>query len=115
MQINGSTLSTAFTPRSSEAREPVRPPIIIDAEPRSRNARPLLPAATETSRFQTALTIDDGQDERQARFVRLFADNNQPETLDFVAEEALPRGVQQYLQIANLDTEPQQRLFDEIV
>jgi hypothetical protein len=36
-------------------------------------------------------------------------------TLGFVAEEALPRGVQQYLQIANLDTEPQQRLFDEIV
>ena len=83
MQIKGSTLSTAFTPRSSEVREPVRPPVIIDAEPWSRNARSLLPAATETSRFQTALTIDDGQDERQARFVRLFADNNQSENIRF--------------------------------
>ena len=112
MQINGSSLSTAFAPRSNEAREPVRPPIIIDAEPRARSARPLLPATTETSSFQTALTVDDGQ---QERFIRLFSENSEPDSEAPSQNDALPRGVQEYIQIASIETEPQQRLFDEIV
>jgi hypothetical protein len=112
MQINGSSLSTAFAPRSNEAREPVRPPIIIDAEPKSPSARPLLPVATASSPFQTALTVED---DRQERFVRLFAENSESEPDTSSEPNALPRGVQQYLQIASIETEPQRRLFDEIV
>ena len=114
MQINGSSLSTAFISRSNEAREPVRPPVIIDAEPKARTTtRPLLPATTEATPFQTALTVEE--DTRQERFVRLFARSDESEKLEFADAEALPSGVQQYLQIARLESEPQQRLFDEIV
>jgi hypothetical protein len=112
MQINGSSLSTVFLPRSNDAREPVRPPIIIDAEPRARSVRPLLPATTEPSPFQTALSID--RDVRQQRFDRLFADDN-ASVSDTKEANALPRGVEQYIQIASLDSDPQQRLFDALV
>ena len=114
MQINGSSLSTAFISRSNEAREPVRPPVIINAEPKTRTtARPLLPAATEAAPFQTALTVEE--DTRQERFVRLFARSDESETSAFSDAETLPNGVQQYLQIARLQSDQQQRLFDEIV
>lgn len=114
MQINGSSLSTAFISRSNEARESVRPPVIIDAEPKARTAvRPLLPAATEATAFQTALTVEE--DTRQERFVRLFSSSDESETIAFADAEILPDAVQQYLQISRLETEPQQRLFDEIV
>ena len=114
MQINGSSLSTAFISRSNEAREPVRPPVIIDAEPKTRTTtRSILPAATEATPFQTALTVEEYT--RQERFVRLFARSDESETSAFSDAETLPNGVQQYLQIARLQSDPQQRLFDEIV
>ena len=114
MQINGSLLSTAFIARGHDARESIRPPVIIDAEPRpSREPRPLLPATTEASPFQAALST--AEDEQQQRFVRLFSQTTENEQVDLRTETALPRGVQQYVQIAQLETEPQQRLFDEIV
>ena len=114
MQINGSSLSTAFISRTNEARETVRPPVIIDAEAKARTAvRPLLPAATEATAFQTALTVEE--DTRQERFVRLFSSSDESETIAFADAEILPDAVQQYLQISRLETEPQQRLFDEIV
>ena len=114
MQINGSSLSTVFIPKGHDARAPIRPPVIIDAEPSiAREARPLLAATTEASPFQTALTT--AEDEQQQNFVRLFADTVSNEELEFVDDEILPRSVQQYVQIANLTTEPQQRLFDALV
>ena len=114
MQINGSSPSTVFTPRGHDARAPIRPPVIIDAEPGSaREFRPLLPATTETSPFQTALST--AEDEQQQNFVRLFADTVGNEELELGDDEILPRSVQQYVQIANLNTEPQQRLFDALV
>lgn len=113
MQINGNTLSTAFIPRSNEAREAVRPPVIIDAEPRPRSARPLLPAVNEASAYQAALTLEE---QKQERFVRVFADSSDSDAPPLFDPEALPRGVQAYQQIADLDdTAATQRLFDEIV
>lgn len=112
MQINGSSLSVAFLPRANDAREPVRPPIIIDAEPEARSPQPLLPAAVEPSPFQTALSEE--RDDRQQRFVRLFADNN-VSVIDPTKSSALARGVDQYIQIARLESDPQQRLFDALV
>ena len=114
MQINVSSLSTAFISGSNEARKFVRAPVIIDAEPKARTAvRPLSPAATEATPFQTALTVEENT--RQERFVRLFARSDESETIAFADAETLPSSVQQYLQIARQEAEPQQRLFDEIV
>jgi hypothetical protein len=114
MQINGSSLSTVFIPKGQGAREPIRPPVTIDAEPtRARAARTSLAATTEASPFQTALMT--AEDEQQQNFVRLFADAVRNEELQFNDDEPLPRSVQQYVQIANLNTEPQQRLFDALV
>jgi len=115
MQINGASLSTVFIPRGHEAREPIRPPVIIDAEPQAREARPLLPATTQTAPYQAVITT--AQDERQENFVRLFAGNREQDnrTSSTSTRDALPASVQQYIQIANLETGPQQRLFDEIV
>jgi hypothetical protein len=113
MQINGSLLSTVFIASAQDARDPIRPPIIIDATPSKRAPRPLLPATTEASPFQTVLSSTE--DVQQQRFVRLFAQTTEHERVEFKTETALPRGVQQYVQIAQLDIEPQQRLFDESV
>ncbi len=112
MQINGASLSTAFFARTNEVREPVRPPVVIDVEVQERRSRPILPATTEASPFQTALTTEEGS--RQARFVRLFAEDDVSSSSDS-ERRALPRGVEQYLQIADLDVEPEARLFDESV
>jgi hypothetical protein len=114
MQINGSSLSTAFPPRFNEARQSVRPPIIIDAEPRPNQGleRPLLPAVTKASPSEISKTLQN--DARQEGFVRLFAKSMGSETQKF-SESTLPVGVQQYIQIASLDSDSQQRLFDEIV
>lgn len=114
MQINGNSFSSGYVPKTAAElqREVVRPPVIIDAETSSTNTRPLLPAATEASAFQAQLGQEN---DRQARFVRLFADNAAQDVSSF-DPEALPQGVQQYLQIANLETASgQQRLFDELV
>jgi hypothetical protein len=114
MQINGSSLSTVFIPKGQGAREPIRPPAIIDAEPaRVHEGRPLFAAATAVSPFQTALTT--AEDEQQQNFVRLFAERVSDEELEVSDDEILPRSVQQYVQIANLTTEPRQRLFDALV
>lgn len=113
MQINGLSLSTAFTPRFNEVRQTVRPPIIIDAEPRRKESpeRSLFPAVTKASPSQISKTLKN--DARQEGFVRLFAKSNESETQTF-SDNKLPRGVQMYLQIAGLEFAPQQRLFDEI-
>jgi len=113
MQINGASLSTVFIPKGHDAREPVRPPVIIDAEPQVREARPLLPATTQAASYQAVLTTVE--DERQENFVRLFAGSKGKDNQVASVPQALPASVQQYLQVANLETAPQQRLFDEMV
>lgn len=114
MQINGSSLSTVFIPKGQGARESIRAPVIIDAEPtRASEAQPLFAATTEVSPFQTALAT--AEDEQQQNFVRLFADKVSHEELEVSDDEILPRSVKQYVQIANLTTESQKRLFDALV
>ncbi len=113
MQINGASLSTVFNPREHEARALIRPPVIIDAAPISREARPLLPATTQAEPYAAALTT--ANDERQENFVRLFAGTRETDSRTSTSAGVLPASVQQYLQIANLTTAPEQRLFDEIV
>ena len=114
MQINGNSFSSGYIQKtvSELQREIVSPSVIIDAEPRSTETRPLLPSATEASPFQGQLGQEN---DRQARFIRLFVDNT-AQDLPSSDPEALPQGVQQYLQIAKLETTSgHQRLFDELV
>ena len=116
MQINGQSLLTAYSPNSVEQRrEVIRPPVIIDAEPRASTSRPLLPSATEVAAYQTQLTQEQG---REARFVRLLADDDTQAGSPSSTTVTVPVGIEQYRQIAALDANTvvaQQRLFDAIV
>ncbi len=113
MQINGHSLLTAYPQGTAEQRRDIaRPPVIIDAEPKSTQARPLLPATTETAAYQAELTQES---DRQARFVRLVAEQDLQQTTS-ADDVVLPEGIQQYQQVAELNAvSSQQRLFDELV
>lgn len=115
MQINGAHLSTAFALKPNEHEEKSRSPIVIDVAPEFQ-----LPENEQAIKVATYIPPTTAIDEQQqARFVRLFSfssgqltqaeDNNQQ------IPRTLPHGVQQYLQIATLGSDDNQRLFDETV
>lgn len=113
MQINGALpFPAVVSPRSSDARGEVRPPVVIDVDPSIREPRALLPATEKLRVYQTALADND---RRQAQFVRLFADNKKSEAEVNTDNSAVPKGIQQYLKIASLEPERQQRAFDALV
>lgn len=117
MQINGSQLTSAFNIRPDSAQnDRARVPVTIDSKPifdveDQNQAQAVISASTKQQ-----ITTNDSQ---QARFVRFFATQDEPlsessNTLPVVTLPVLPKGVQQYLQVAQLPSSPQ-RLFDETV
>ncbi|PHS70627.1 MAG: hypothetical protein COB23_02820 [Methylophaga sp.] len=112
MQINGAHLTTAFIPKSFGFQDKVRAPVTIDVIAKFDIEAPS--QSTSTQSFQQVTAINDPQ---QSRFVRLLATTNNTTTNTDQSSSALiplPRSVQQYLQIANLNSE-NQRLLDETV
>jgi len=116
MQINGAHLATVFSPKPTELQEPVRKPVTIDAEPsfKLENERSSQ-AKVDTQAVAAEIRVNDGQ---QARFVRFFSVSDDPSSKSSKAplnSTPLPQGVEQYLQVASLQTEPNQSYLDEIV
>ena len=109
MQINGAHLATAFAPKSIELEQPTRAPIIIDATSFDidEQSKPVL----ESQETQQARIVND---EQQARFIRLFSTAAEPSVNDSKSQ-SLPKGVQQYLQVAQLNSDDGQQLLDERV
>ncbi len=120
MQINSSQLTSAFNIRPDSAQnDRARVPVTIDSQPvfeveeqDQNQTLPVISAATK----QLEITTNDSQ---QARFVRFFATQDQSSSesdknLPAVLPPALPKGVQQYLQISQIPSSVQS-LVDEIV
>lgn len=118
MQINGSQLTSAFNIRPDSAQnDRARVPVTIDSRAvfdleQQNQSLPVVSSVTK----QQQITTNDSQ---QARFVRLFATQDEPSsesssTLPVVVPPALPKGVQQYLQVSKLPSSPQS-LFDETI
>ncbi|MDF1589305.1 MAG: hypothetical protein P1P93_09175 [Gammaproteobacteria bacterium] len=118
MQINGSPLTSVFNIRPDSAQnDRARVPVTIDSQAvfdleQQNQSLPVILSATKQQQIAT-------NDSQQARFVRLFATQDEPSsesnsTLPVVAPPALPQGVQQYLQVSKLPSTPQS-LFDDTV
>ncbi len=118
MQINGTVISS-YLPLNSTAvsREQSRPPALIETVSNLEKQKvTFVPVVTQSRSQPAGLSVDDALPER---FVRLFA---RVEPTSVTQNQALSRpavltnGIEQYLQIAELNIEErQQRLFDEIV
>ena len=111
MQINGHNLSGAFIPQSYPYQGDAREPVIIDAE-QSFELNDNRISIVETDAYpQQDIVIHDQQ---QAKFVRTFSTASPVLEIENV-QDYLPREIQQYLQIANLELGQPPRLIDERV
>lgn len=117
MQINGAQLAAVIYPKTAEFQQQTRAPVIIDVEPTVESGeKASRQAASDLSLYQQAITTYEAQ---QTQFVRfsattdrlLLSNSSKTET----QSAPLPRSVQHYLQVADSTSEPEQRLFDEIV
>ncbi len=124
MQINGSASSLSIYVPQGHEHSPHRPnylPSSVDERSLTGNSSnvELLPAVQTRASYQAELQAYRQQSEQQARFVRLFAQedsatNSYNNALPAIQALSPPYGIAQYLQIANIDlSQPQQRLFDE--
>ncbi|NOQ93620.1 MAG: hypothetical protein GQ547_03170 [Methylophaga sp.] len=116
MQINGAHLATAFAPKPITLQEQVRKPVTIDAISSFKlEDKPSPQEKVNTPASQAAITVNDGQ---QARFIRFFSTSDEvssPTQKESASPRPLPQGVQQYLQVSNLQNQPAQTYLDEIV
>ena len=116
MQINSAHFATTFLPKPTDCQETSRAPVTIEATA-IREEKLSTPVSVSNRQAQPAITFNDLQ---QSRFVRLFATVNEPSASnEYQSQSAfspLPRGVQHYLQVADLASKPDSdRLFDETV
>jgi hypothetical protein len=121
MQINGFSLSSVYSPKTNtESKDLTRLPVVIEARPITvENSEPnLLPVVAASSSYPSTTTVND---EQRSRFIRLLASALSDESQATERSDTkmlfspVAKGVAQYIQIANLNIEPQQRLFDAIV
>ena len=115
MQINGAQLGTLFSSKSPSLQENNRAPVTIDGDAYTE----LLPTTSKSVvTRQAPITVNEQQ---QARFVRFFSISEPSSAASNayspqVATPSLPKGVQQYLQVAaTFNTDTQQGLLNEIV
>ena len=111
MQISGGPVRSAFPSKTSGLEDKARPPVVIEAST-SFNV-------VNTSSVVTATTIvspvSDAESQQQSRFIRTFYTQSEQFKLIDYEPRKLPKGVQEYMDVAQLSTQDSQRLVDEIV
>jgi hypothetical protein len=110
MQINGGLITSAFTPKTSGLENKARPPVVVEAP--SFN---LAKTSSETTLTAVVTPVSDVISQQQSRFVRAFATQEDRSKTPEDEQRKLPRGVQQYIQVAQLREQDDQRLLDETV
>lgn len=112
MQISNSQQFFAITPvRADGGDAPSRLPVVIDAEPDFRQAL----ASQNTLPSTLVNPTTPAQDNQQSRFVRNFSSVERFGNESQQERQPLPPTVQKYIQIAELKSDENQRLLDEIV
>jgi len=117
MQINGAHLATVFAPKPVELQEQTRQPVTIDAVASFKLGDEPSPQ-TKVDVQQSAQAEISVNDSQQARFVRFFSASDEassPTQREPSGPKPLPQGVQQYLQIADLQNPSEKSVLDEIV
>ena len=114
MQIDGDYLSEIVAPKPFSLENSKRQPITIDAETfeieQPSNKSKLAVFTVESQQ------VNEARDNQQAQFVRLFSTESAPSSNEKQsAAQPLPKGVQQYLQIEQLNSNDGQPLLDERV
>jgi hypothetical protein len=110
MQINGGSITSAFTSKTSGFESKARAPVVIEAPSFS-----VAKTTNEVTSTTVVTPISDANSQQQARFVRAFATQSDTSKPSEDGKEKLPRGVQQYLQVEQLRAQDEQRLLDETV
>ena len=110
MQINGAHLAPAFVSKNTHVQDKTRSPIVIDGESGFR----LEDESSTSLKADFVRTQDDiiVNDQQQARFVKLFSTENET---DKSTLSSLPKGIEQYEQVADLPTQITSQYIDEIV
>jgi len=111
MQINGGQFTSAFSPKAFGFEDKARPPVVIDV-PSTFNLSQNKSIVNTSTIVSPASNL---QAQQQSRFVRTFATQSDPSETAENSPRKLPSGVQQYLQVSQLDSEVSQRLLDETV
>lgn len=116
MQINGAQLANLFVSRPSGLEDKARAPVIIEGTSfKVENAQQQAPVIARPLSQETIL-FDNVQ---QSRFIRSFsASRDEPSSEDsqqVIKSSPLTQAVQQYLQVAQISDENNQKLLDEMV
>jgi hypothetical protein len=110
MQINGGSITSVFTSKTPSLESKSRPPVVIDSPSFS-----LAKTSNEAPLTTVVTPISDVASQQQSRFVRAFSTQEDRSKTPEDEQRELPRGVQQYIQVAQLGTQDGQRLLDETV
>lgn len=115
MQINGAQLANLFVSRPSGPEDKARAPVIIEGTSfKVENAQQQAPVIARPLSQETIL-FDNAQ---QSRFIRSFSARDKPSSEDsqqVIKSSPLTQAVQQYLQVAQIPDENNQKLLDEMV
>lgn len=122
MQINGVQLAAVFNPKLVPFQDNVCKPVTIDDKASTEldvTSYNLYPVKYMPS-HQVSILVNGQQ---QAQFVRFFSTTDLASSSSLMHKEItsqasfakLPNGIQQYLQVAAINLESRQSLFDETV
>ena len=111
MQIDGAYFSAIVTPKPFALEHTKRQPITIDAETFELEQPSKSPVLTVESQ-----QVNETKDKQQAQFVRLFSTEAETSSNEKQSvTQPLAKGVQQYLQIEQLNSDDGLPLLDEHV
>ncbi len=111
MQIDGAYFSAVVAPKPLSLEHSKRQPVTIDA-----NTFEIEPASKAPVLYVESQQVTEVKDNQQAQFVRLFSTEAEPSSNEKQSTaQPLPKGVQQYLQIEQLNSNNTEPLLDEHV
>ncbi|MCX4188234.1 hypothetical protein [Methylophaga sp. OBS4] len=113
MQINNSRALSYYSVVPAEGRSNARLPVVFGA---TVEFKPAI-SSQRADNTSVVLAAEQHQASQQARFVRDFITAERQLDPQSVPQQVLPRAVQQYLTVADINSQnlSAQRLLDEIV
>ncbi len=115
MQINGAQLANLYVSKPTGIEDKARAPVVIDGKSFEVEKGDQSPPVIARSVRQGAISFNDAQ---QSRFIRSFSARDELSSAgsqQVIKSLPLPQGVQQYLQVAQMPNENNQKLLDETV
>ncbi|HEC60379.1 hypothetical protein LCGC14_0897160 [marine sediment metagenome] len=124
MQINSGQFASVFPQKLLEPQDNARKPVTIDVKANVEfDGISTADSSTKIAAFRTSDAAIRVNEQQQAQFIRFFSINESSSSLINTDKQTpsqtnlvqLPKGVQQYLQVAATDLQIKQNLLDETV